>query len=665
MSAKSVTIPVIFDCSDEHDLRCSDGEVAVASGFPTDEDSTSTIEIWDGNIPVAETETFSDNPYPPLQATFSLQRTGLPPYSPSGDDYPELKLSSPANPDDDERRSLALAALDAILRDAEMTGHHTSPFLICAAWRLDDGSHTSPTAPELLIPNAGNILMRLLEGESDGNTRTMVFTALLRICRAGISVAPPASPLPSDISGIDIFTTPAIPHADTESLPAGPQTLDGAKSFTISATRWGDDREENPATSREKGFRFAALPDSDIADRLLKSEFRLAASLPLDVIGNGYIAIDTKAGGGKFTPDYLCHSRISPKGHTAMGYRRVAWGGKITFPAAVITTRIPCRFLFHPDRGVATAAVTVTSTGETFRCPLTPHPSLYGSYYFRGFTETPVAETYTGILPSDRTVECPGMVMASRSRHRDIFDSANLNIGIAGEVLHVSEAHKTSTVSTYAGKMIYLFTPQGVYLAGMDDDSPFRLLGLLGGQKCLGQVTPMENGVAFVATGGIYQALPTKTVCLTDSLVGQWSRERRQQWLSGVRIGYDFPQRRLIASGPDGDYALHAEADGWKELVMRGPEDVAANPGFTTRPLKFGDCNIRKSITMLEICGCSPASWRLEGSDNLTDWETETEGMEPTCGLTTFPRYFWRVSVTVNGECHPGSLFLRISYIIR
>ena len=107
-SMKTVLIPLSTRRSDRHDLLCPDGEIAATTGFPdndTDNDSADILSPipWDGRIPDPGYPDFPANPYPKLEAVFSLRRVGLPPYSPSGSDFPALKTAVKATLDDDEK----------------------------------------------------------------------------------------------------------------------------------------------------------------------------------------------------------------------------------------------------------------------------------------------------------------------------------------------------------------------------------------------------------------------------------------------------------------------------------------------------------------------------------------------------------------------------------
>ena len=670
-SMKTVLIPLSTRRSDRHDLLCPDGEIAATTGFPdndTDNDSADILSPipWDGRIPDPGYPDFPANPYPKLEAVFSLRRVGLPPYSPSGSDFPALKTAVKATLDDDEKPREAGKALSAVLADAGLAGLHTRPFLAYAAWRLDDGSHVMPTPPVLLLPNAGNILMRVLEGEASGDSRTIIFTPLIALCELGVSIPALAPTIPGDVRAIDIFISDPLPYADTENPPSGPVTFNASATFSLSALSWGGDTRTHPDADRERGYLFPALPPSDNLSRLLAASFHHVASLPLSAVGGGFMPAQA-ARGACAVPDYLCHAVLKPEGCCKVGNRLAAWGGSVSYPAAHMSMPAAPPFLFHPDPGCDAVALECGDTGKTLRYPLRRHPSLHGSYYFGGFAASAPTEEWSGVIPVARRVSAPGMLAMSRSGRQTVFEASMTDFRLLPEIRGASEAHKISTMSGYGGRMLYCLTAEGVYLAGIAEGGPWRVLGMLGGQRCSGVMAEMENGVAFVASGGIYMAQPTRIVCISDALAGVVGDGKWHGWLDTVRLGYDYGHRRLIAVGEDGDggrsaYAWMSGGAVWMPL-RRQVEGEVSVATFVTRPLKLGDGGERKRVVSIGVYGGEVAGWRLEGSDNLTYWEEEASGAGYVEGLCGMPRRFWRVSATLRTPVTPAGLFLRISYV--
>ena len=235
------------------------------------------------------------------------------------------------------------------------------------------------------------------------------------------------------------------------------------------------------------------------------------------------------------------------------------------------------------------------------------------------------------------------------------------------EIRGVSEAHKISTMSGYGGRMLYCLSAEGVYLAGIAEGGPWRVLGMLGGQRCNGVMAEMENGVVFVASGGIYMAQPTRIACISDALAGVVGDGKWHGWLNTACLGYDYGHRRLIAVGEDGEggrsaYAWMSGGSAWMPLRHHAEGEVSMAT-FVTRPLKLGDGGVRKRVLSIGVYGGDVAAWRLEGSDNLSYWEEEASGTGYVEGLCGMPRRFWRVSATLRPPVASDSLFLRISYV--
>ncbi len=661
---KTVFIPLTTKRSDRHDILCDDGELAISTGFPIDENASggNTIIPWDGEVPPDNgSSSFPAERYPLLEARFSLRREGLPPYSADGIDYPSLKTTVTTTLTSAGLAAEARDALAGITRAAEKAGLHLSPFLAYAAWRLDDGSNVMPTPPVLMIPNAGNILMRVTEGEAAGESRTVIFSPLIAVCSLGVSFSAIPEELPADIRGIDIFISGPLPFADTGSPPSGPATFDVTTSLSVSGTAWGADSDTHPTASHERGYIFPAFPPSDNIAETLKAEFRHSATFPAGIPGSGYHNARVSAG-NPANPDYLCHAEISPKGATAVGSRLVAWGGSVVYPAATADVTAPPRFMFHPDPGIAEMAVRASIPPLTLRYPMIPHPTLSGSYYFRGFLSDPSSEIFAGEIPQTRKTDCPSMIAASREGKHNIFDNGRLSRYAIPDILAASEAHKTSTVSAYAGSMIYCFTEKGVFLAGMGEKGGFRSLGMLGEQHANGIVATMENGVAFVASGGIYSAQPAKTVCISDALAEMHDDGEWQEWLSEARLGYDFSRRLLIAAGRNTAYAHYTPDSSWHRLDEKSADRSEGKASFVTRPLKLGDAAKRKRILGFEIIGAEAEVWKIEGSDNLVTWETEAEGKGAAEGLYGEPRRFRRVSATLRAPVSGDTPALLIRY---
>ena len=190
-----------------------------------------------------------------------------------------------------------------------------------------------PTPPVLLLPNAGNILMRVLEGEASGDSRTIIFTPLIALCELGVSIPALAPTIPGDVRAIDIFISDPLPYADTENPPSGPVTFNASATFSLSALSWGGDTRTHPDADRERGYLFPALPPSDNLSRLLAASFHHVASLPLSAVGGGFMPAQAARGAGRMLQGGQQARGLGWLGKLSGGAHVNAGGASVSFPS--------------------------------------------------------------------------------------------------------------------------------------------------------------------------------------------------------------------------------------------------------------------------------------------------------------------------------------------
>lgn len=232
--------------------------------------------------------------------------------------------------------------------------------------------------------------------------------------------------------------------------------------------------------------------------------------------------------------------------------------------------------------------------------------------------------------------------------------------------------------ATVGGKTPLLaFSGDGVRLLGSDGDGGYGVSQLLSRDilSSPGGFTATDTSVIFSTSRGLVEISGSRRSLLesegesgasgahllrglhyhyngdfvvADIVLEGMGKMRAFDRQRGVWSDVDASLRGLTESGGE-LFGLDASCGlcslSWRRERVEAPErsKPALTGRLTTRALKLGDWQVRKSITGMAT-GCGDVSWQIEGSDTLADWEPMASGSGSFSGRLRLPsRRFWRL----------------------
>ena len=260
-----------------------------------------------------------------------------------------------------------------------------------------------------------------------------------------------------------------------------------------------------------------------------------------------------------------------------------------------ITSGMPLPFLYHPNRNVYKAEVSVSRFGSEFysmSVKMSGHPFLNGSYAWLGFDCTiknerlfiPIHRT---IPNSDDIVDLPNKLYTSEVNNPFFFEAGRVNTLGSGEVLGLSAAVRALSEGQYGQFPVYAFTTEGVWALQTLSNGALSAKQPVSRDVCVNpnSITQIDDAVLFVSERGLMLLSGSRCVCISDSIFTRKKGgvfglpqlelllkkskddsslslpviEPLLDYLKEARILYDYVNQRVIvfkpASGEGNNYA--------------------------------------------------------------------------------------------------------------
>ena len=260
-----------------------------------------------------------------------------------------------------------------------------------------------------------------------------------------------------------------------------------------------------------------------------------------------------------------------------------------------ITSGMVLPYLYHPNRNVYKAVVSVYHNEETFFSMVVKmegHPFLNGSYAWLGFgcsikNEKFFAPRHQAITDSDDIVELLNKLYTSEVNNPFFFEAGRVNTLGSGEVLGLSAAVKALSEGQYGQFPVYAFTTEGVWALQTLSNGALSAKQPVSRDVCVNpnSITQIDDAVLFVSERGLMLLSGSRCVCISDSIFNRKRGgvfglpqlelllkknkndssvplpiiEPLLDYLKEARILYDYVNQRIIVfkstSGEGGNYA--------------------------------------------------------------------------------------------------------------
>jgi hypothetical protein len=260
-----------------------------------------------------------------------------------------------------------------------------------------------------------------------------------------------------------------------------------------------------------------------------------------------------------------------------------------------VTSGMVLPYLYHPNRNVYKAVVSVYHNGATYfsmEVKMEGHPFLNGSYAWLGFdctikNDKLFVPRHQTIPDSDDIVELLNKLYTSEVNNPFFFEAGHVNTLGSGEVLGLSAAVKALSEGQYGQFPVYAFTTEGVWALQTLSNGALSAKQPVSRDVCVNpnSITQIDDAVLFVSERGLMLLSGSRCVCISDSIFNRKRGgvfglpqlelllkknktessvplpiiEPLLDYLKEARILYDYVNQRIIVfkstSGEGGNYA--------------------------------------------------------------------------------------------------------------
>lgn len=260
-----------------------------------------------------------------------------------------------------------------------------------------------------------------------------------------------------------------------------------------------------------------------------------------------------------------------------------------------VTSGMVLPYLYHPNRNVYKAVVSVKNSEELFFAMVVQmkgHPFLNGSYAWLGFGCSIKNTSYfvggnQMISDSDDIVDLPNKLYTSEVNNPFFFEAGRVNTLGSGEVLGLSAAVRALSEGQYGQFPVYAFTTEGVWALQTLSNGALSAKQPVSRDVCVNpnSITQIDDAVLFVSERGLMLLSGSRCVCISDTILTRKKGgvfglpqlelllkkskddsslslpviEPLLDYLKEARILYDYVNQRVIvfkpASGEGNNYA--------------------------------------------------------------------------------------------------------------
>lgn len=636
--------------SSESDFSCSDGEIAsldgaeIVVGDASDSSGSQNPDEEEDALKPDYTIDYVPSLPPPPEVRFALVRDILKGWQASADSFPAVTV---ANDDSgiEDRGKRALEILRRFNSAASGQNLFTAPFLALGVWKLKTGAYISPSVPVMLIPNSS--LPVVSEGSAlDSQETELRITAALGKLYRQISLQENLREWVGKIESLEIMvSSPLRQYSEDKAMIFGKRlNCDSFGLFLDVAAGKSSEIRISTETISQGWIPDSAPSSVKVSSPARLDEFYTIASIPLEDLRPQETYSELIFNCGTLSECYATPSRRPSfamssfrKSAGAIPFKGkiLAWGPELQSPAFASLQQsmgnycegVQPRWIFHPDPKAKEYQYT-DSAGLRHKLPLHSHPSLYGAYFWRGFSaigeEDELAATVkTGV----REESLPGYLWISDKSELPVFEDCKLKDAECGEVRGLCRAFRNSGLVATTVPTLYVFSSEGIFLYKENSSGDFMDAGLVA-KYILPDISRLEvlpKGVRFTTTAG-------ELILLSGSSVKVLSSEGG----NGVSAS-----KTVMVKSSGGELKL------------------------VTRPLKLSGASLVKQLRRVFVRG-QFESGRLNvsvyGSHDLRHWFLMARRRRGAAVfLNRFESRFFRIEI--EGTAEDGSLFEGLSLL--
>lgn len=525
MDGKIYDIPFLSRSIDS-DFCCADGEIESCSGGIITEES---LKIED-SVTLDYIRDYVPEIPPIPQVKFAIADSTLAGWHPSPDVFPS-KICECSNPSSENWGKTAASLLSEFYKDCNTQKLFISPFLVIAVWRLRDGRRLSPTAPLLLIPNSSRPIVVSSESPDNEELELKIIAKACKLCWK-ISLPESLRKWVGKIQSLEIMVSKPMYPFDPKPtmLYQRQKTLD---SFSLILDDRNQISEEKPVAVG--ALTYAWIPSvsanySDLSPELLDDFFTISMIPISELVSTDNFkpclltvsSFSNIFDNQSYRPSYAMLSLKESTGAIEFRGKKIIWGLKMESPAyseieysvGNYSPGLMPRWIFHPNP-YATEYQFTDHEGVRRSIPLQRHSTLFGAYYWGGFSLT--AENFTettGFESVNSVYLLPSYIWESEKSDSDVFEDIKLQDLECGEIKAVCRAFRSSGLVATVSPTIYVFSEKGVYLYKESTSGLFSESGLIT-NYVLDDVDSLEilpTGIRFTAENGTHVSLAGTTV---------------------------------------------------------------------------------------------------------------------------------------------------------
>ncbi len=296
-----------------------------------------------------------------------------------------------------------------------------------------------------------------------------------------------------------------------------------------------------------------------------------------------------------------------------------------------------------------------------WRLPLSSHPSLEGSYWFRGLGKDipdiiapqDIASLPDGFLGAsiDEAIPIPNKIYTSEVNNPFYFPVTGINTIGTGRIMGICSAAKALSQGQFGQFPLYAFTDEGVWALEVSSSGGFTAKQPITRDVCRSaeSITQIDSAVLFATDRGIMLISGSQTQCISDVLNSPDFLDFNTlprlcdkfpefahpdclftDYIKNCRMAYDYVKQRIVLFNPDKRYSYvysmktklwGIQACALSSAINSYPEALAMAKGevdgeeknllvdlsstdadsvrclLVSRPLKFDSPDVLKTVT--------------------------------------------------------------------
>ena len=276
-------------------------------------------------------------------------------------------------------------------------------------------------------------------------------------------------------------------------------------------------------------------------------------------------------------------------------------------------------YFFYPDTDAYKITVVKYDTAGTVarrdNIPLTEHPLLNSSYYFRGFSPVFESADSSPVVSGNINIRYPSKIYTSEVNNPFVFTPARINSVGNGDITALCSATKAISEGQFGQFPMHAFTTEGIWALEVNETGGYSsrqpvTRDILTGRKVL----QLDQALAYPTGKGIMLLKGGASQCITSVLDGRFnpfcigkymhiagefgfedhnSNYNFKEFIKNSALAYDYVNSRIYISNNDYGYTyIYSVISGkWSIITESFANTVNSYPEsiVTMRPVKRGN----------------------------------------------------------------------------